>query len=118
MNRISDLKALWSDHGRVGPYNPSDKAVIMVHTISYKGLTKYQKLTVPPLQWLSHMFAADIKEIVHSRVTADFECHTQGCKRGVALTAASVNRRRAGNTQLRAAKSTVAARVGLEEHHC
>ena len=95
----------------VGPYNPPDEAVFKVHTINYKGPTKYQKLTVPPL--LSHMSAADIEDIVYSRVTADFECHTQSCERGVALTAASVKRRRTENTQLRTALSTVAAREGL-----
>ena len=54
----------------VDPYNPPDEAVFKfkVYTINYKGADRYEKMTVPPL--LSHMFTADIEEIVYSRVTS------------------------------------------------
>ena len=66
---------------------------------------------MPPM--LAHMTASDINEIALSRVTADFECHTQSCERGVATTAQAVKRRRTETTQLRTALSTVAAREEL-----
>ena len=66
---------------------------------------------MPPM--LAHMTASDINEIASSRVTADFECHTQSCERGVATTAQAVERRRTETTQLRTTLSTVAAREEL-----
>ena len=56
------------------------------------------------------MSAAEIDQIVECRLTADFECHSQSCERGVATTHQSVKRRRTDESQLRMALSTVAAR--------
>ena len=91
-----------------GPYNPPKEAVFDVHTINYKGPTKQQPLSMPPI--MAHMSAAEVDEVINARLTADFECHTQSCERGVAQTAESVKRRRTAATQLRMALSTVAAR--------
>jgi len=91
-----------------GPYNPPEKASFAVYTLNYKGPTKSQKITIPPL--LAHMSAEEIDQIVECRLTADFECHSQSCERGVATTHQSVKRRRTDESQLRMALSTVAAR--------
>ena len=96
-----------------GPFNPPKILVFPIHTINYKGATRYQQVTKPPL--VAHMDAAQIDELVDCRLTSDFECHTQSVERGVATTAQSVKRRRTDDTQLRMALSTVAAREELKE---
>ena len=98
----------------VGPYNPPKIMVFPIFTINYKGPTKYQQVTMPPL--LSHMSAAQIDELIDTPLTSDFECHTQSVERGVATTAQSVKRRRTDDSQLRMALSTVAAREELKEN--
>ena len=95
------------------PFNPPKIFVFEIHTINYKGPTKLQQVTMPPL--LAHMDAPQIDELVESRLTSDFECHTQSVERGVATTAQSVKRQRTDASQLRMALSTVAAREELKE---
>ncbi|XP_063693346.1 uncharacterized protein LOC134825134 [Bolinopsis microptera] len=91
-----------------GPYNPPERGSFAVYTLNYQGPTKSQEITIPPV--LAHMRAEEMDQIVECRVTAEFECHSQSCERGVATTHQSVKRRRTDESQLRMALSTVGAR--------
>ena len=45
-----------------GLYNPPKEAVFDVHTINYKGPTKQQPLSKPPI--MAHMSSAEVDKVI------------------------------------------------------